>query len=274
MHNTITIVTGSASGIGRHVAIQAAQRGSQVIATDVNRKGLVETESLAKSNGQPITIEPLDVSNAEAIQTFADGVIPTLQGRKLFLVNNAGVALASGSFATTPLTDFEWLLSINLWGVVRMTKAFLPYLLERNEGHIVNLSSIFGLAGAMNQSAYCTAKFGVHGFNEVLRMELLDTGVKVTSVHPGGIKTNIARNARLTGSAISEADHIKSYTTFEKVSRTHPEEAARQILDAAVKGQAKLLIGSDAKLISLIVRLFPVRYTGWFKQQVEQTFGP
>ncbi len=165
-----------------------------MLATDVNEAGLIGTKQQTSGH---VTTARLDVSDADAIRTFADAIMPTLTNRRLILVNNAGVALGSGPFVETGLDEFEWLLSINLWGVVRMTKAFLPHMMARSLGHIVNLSSVFGLAGVMNQSAYCTAKFGVRGFSDVLRMELLDTKIGVTCVHPGGIKTNIATNARI-----------------------------------------------------------------------------
>jgi len=273
MKNSIAIVTGAASGMGRCVAIQAAERGSQVIATDINESGLAETQALAKANGHDIQIRRLEVSNAGEIQAFAEATIPTFQNRKLFLINNAGVALAAGPFAATPLPDFEWLININLYGVIRMTKAFLPYLLARNEGHIVNVSSIFGLGGVRFQSAYCTAKFGVHGFNETLRVELWDTNIKVTSVHPGGVKTNIAENARMAGDYITPEDKNETAKKFAANARTSPEDAARQILDAAEKGKARLLIGVDAKLLSAIIRLFPTAYIRILRKISDQVFG-
>ncbi len=273
MKNSITIVTGAASGIGRQIAIQAAANSSQVIATDIDESGLTQTQRLAKANGHDIQIRRLDVANAGAIQTFAETIIPTLQNKKLFLINNAGVALAAGPFAATPLPDFEWLIDINLYGVIRMTKAFLPYMLARNEGHIVNMSSIFGLAGVRFQSAYCTAKFGVHGFNEALRVELFDTNIKVTSVHPGGVKTNIAANAKMAGDYITREDQIETAKKFAANARTQPAEAARQILKAAAKGQPRLLIGADAKFIAALVRLLPAAYIGVLRQITNMVFG-
>jgi len=273
MKNSITIVTGAASGMGRYLAIQAAERGSQVIATDINENGLAETQTLAKANGHDIQIRRLEVSNAAEIQAFAEATIPTFQNKKLFLINNAGVALAAGPFAATPLPDFEWLIDINLYGVIRMTKAFLPYLLARNEGHIVNVSSIFGLGGVRFQSAYCTAKFGVHGFNEALRVELWDTNIKVTGVHPGGVKTNIAENARMAGDYITPEDKKATAQKFAANARTKPEDAARQILNAAEKGKARLLIGVDAKFLAALIRLLPVTYIDILRKISDQVFG-
>lgn len=272
MQNTITIVTGAASGIGQQVAIQAAQLGSTVWATDVNPEGLAETKRSIEQAGGQVEAVNLDVSKPDEILSFAGRVIPTLGGKKLVLVNNAGVALGSGTFGDTSLDDFEWLLSINLWGVVRMTKAFLPYMLEHNAGHIANVSSVFGLAGVMHQSAYCTAKFGVRGFTECLRMELMGTKVGTTVIHPGGIKTNIARNAR-RGGKVTAAMHQQSAQLFDQTVPTTAAEAARQILDCVVNNKPRLVIGKDGRMIDWLTRLMPVGYTKIFKKDYEKTFG-
>ena len=269
--NATVIITGAGSGIGRQLTIQAAAEGAYVIATDINEGGLAETRQQA--SGQ-VTTTHLDVSDADAIRAFADETIPTLANQRLILVNNAGVALGSGPFSVTELDEFEWLLNINLWGVVRMTKAFLPFMMTQGTGHIVNLSSVFGLAGVMNQSAYCTAKFGVRGFSDVLRMELLDTNIGVTCVHPGGIKTNIATNARLGKSGfVSNAMHRQGTISFEKAAKTTPQEAARQIWNGVRQNKARVLIGADARQIEWLTRLFPTRYVRLMRQQIEKAFG-
>lgn len=269
--NTTVIITGAGSGIGRQLAIQAAAEGARVLATDVNEAGLAATKQQA--SGQ-VTSARLDVSDADAIRAFADQTIPTLANHRLILVNNAGVALGSGPFIETGLDEFEWLLSINLWGVVRMTKAFLPHMTAQGTGHIVNLSSVFGLAGVMHQSAYCTAKFGVRGFSDALRMELLDTNIGVTCVHPGGIKTNIATNARRGKSGfVTEAMHRQGTLSFEKAARTTPQEAARQIWNGVRRNKARVLIGADAHQVEWVTRLFPTRYVRLMRQQIEKAFG-
>ncbi|MFD2570572.1 SDR family NAD(P)-dependent oxidoreductase [Spirosoma soli] len=269
--NAAVIITGAGSGIGRQLTIQAAAQGAFVLATDINEASLAETKAL--SSGK-VTTAHLDVADAAAITAFAAHTLPTLANRKLILVNNAGVALGSGPLATTDLADFEWLMNINLWGVVRMTKAFLPYMLERNEGHIVNLSSVFGLAGVIHQSAYCTAKFGVRGFSDVLRMELLNTAIGITCVHPGGIKTNIAVNARVgKGSAVTEAIRNQSAMSFEKAARTTADEAARQIWKGIGQNKARILIGADARLIDRLTRLFPTAYVKMMYRRIETTFS-
>ena len=274
--NTTVIITGAGSGIGRQLTIQAAAEGAFVLATDVNETSLAETKQQASGN---VATARLDVSDADAILTFADRVIPTLANNRLILVNNAGVALGSGPFSETALDEFEWLLSINLWGVVRMTKAFMPYMMAQNvnggpRSHIVNLSSVFGLAGVMNQSAYCTAKFGVRGFSDALRMELLDTGIGVTCVHPGGIKTNIATNARAGKSGfVTDVMRRQGAVSFEKAAKTTPQEAARQIWNGVRQNKARVLIGADAHQIEWLTRLFPTRYVRLMRQQIEKAFG-
>lgn len=272
-YNSVLIITGAASGIGRQVALQAAKLGSTVIATDIDLEGLQQTKDLGVQQGLQMQTYRLDVSDKEAIVQFADSIIPELKGRKLILVNNAGVALATGGFDKTRLDDFEWLLSINLLGVIRMTKAFYPYFLEQNKGHIVNLSSVFGLAGIANQSAYCTSKFGVRGFTETLRMELMGTNVHTTVVHPGGVKTNIASSAYQKETTLTEEMRAGGIAGFDKVAKTTPERAAALILDAVARKQVRLTIGADAKVMDYITRFFPVRYTSIFKKQMDKGVG-
>lgn len=271
-NNATILITGSGSGIGRELARQSVQQGAQVVATDVNETTLTETNQLA---GGSLRTYRLDVSDAGAIQQFALELIPSLDpAKRLILINNAGVALGSGPFAETHLDDFEWLLNINLWGVVRMTKAFLPFMLTHNRGHIVNLSSVFGLAGVENQSAYCTAKFGVRGFSDVLRMELMATDVRVTCVHPGGIATNIAAAAkRGIGDFVTDAMHKQSTASFAKAAKTTPQEAARVILDGVARQKARVLIGNDARQIEWVTRLFPTRYVALLRNRIHKAFA-
>ncbi|MBO0937076.1 SDR family NAD(P)-dependent oxidoreductase [Fibrella sp. HMF5335] len=269
--NTL-LITGAGSGIGRELARQAALTGATVMATDINEATLAETNQLA---GGKLQTHRLDVADAAAIEAFAAMIIPTLHPEKpLILINNAGVALGSGPFATTDLADFEWLLNINLWGVIRMTKAFLPYMQQHNRGQIVNISSVFGLAGVENQSAYCTAKFGVRGFSDVLRMELLGTGISVTCVHPGGIKTNIAAAARIgKGGFVTETMHKQGAASFAAAAKTTPARAAEIILAGVARRKARVLIGNDARQIEWITRLFPTRYVSIIKSQIQKAFN-
>ncbi len=255
--NNLVIITGAGSGIGRALTLQTAAEGAKVIACDVKESSLDETIQLAQHKPEKYI---LDVASAEQITYFADEILRKYPNEEIILINNAGVGLASGTFAETPLEDFEWLMNINLWGVVRMTKAFLPHLLKQNKGHIVNISSVFGIAGMPTNSAYCTAKFGVKGFSDVLKAELMQTNVNVSSVHPGGIKTNIARNSRI--SATQDVKEAKALMAkFEKEAlKMPPEKAAAVIIDGIKKDEPRILIGNDAKALDWIVRMFPNTY--------------
>jgi short-subunit dehydrogenase len=260
MNETHFIITGAGSGIGQALAILAASKGAKVIASDIDEKGLEETRQKIMTQNGWINIHRLDVSDPQAITDFSEMIKQTYNPQKIVLVNNAGVGLNSGTFAETPMQDFEWLMNINLYGVIRMTKAFLPLLLEQNNGNIVNVSSIFGIMGVRYQSAYCTAKFGVKGFSDVLKFELIDTNIRVSSVHPGGIKTKIASNAR-----ISEGQDLKQVAAdlekFERESLINsPEYAAEVIMKGIQKGKSRILIGRDAKILDILVRTFPDNY--------------
>lgn len=270
--NCVLIVTGAASGIGRQVALQSAACGATVFAADINTAGLKETQQMGKKQDLQIEIFALDVSDKEAIYRFANTIVPRLGNRKLILINNAGVGLFSGNFGNTSQDDFEWLMNINLWGVIRLTKAFYPYFLQQKKGHIVNISSVFGLGGFAGQTAYCTAKFGVRGFTEALRMELVGTEIDTTCVHPGGIKTNIMKAAAPRGSEITEEMHQKATATFEKIAMTSAEKAGALILNAVKRKKQRLVIGNDGRAIDLLTRLMPVGYTKIFKKKMDKTF--
>ena len=269
--DSIFIITGAGSGMGLSMTNLVLSKGGTVFALDKVEASILHLRE--QFQGQKLQAKVLDVADPKAIESFAAETIPQLNGRKLVLINNAGVALASGRFVDTPLDDFEWLLSINLWGVIRMTKAFLPYMIDTNQGHIVNLSSVFGLAGVTNQSAYSTSKFGVRGFSDVLRMELYGTQIKVTCVHPGGVKTNITRSSRIAGKVFTQEMMKEAILRFDTIAKTSPEKAAQLILRAAEKGQARLLIGADGRLFEWITRLFPTSYIGLLKFVLEKTFG-
>ena len=269
--NTVLIITGAASGMGREMAIQAAQKPNcRVIGCDINQHELEKTKVLAGGN---IEVFHLDVADFDAIKHFSKSVIPTLNGKKLVLINNAGVALAAGTFHDTPMEDFDWLININLYGVVRMTKVFLPYMLEHNQGHIITISSIFGLAGAEFNSAYCTSKFANRGFTEVLRMELIDTKIRTTVVHPGGVRTNVTNNSRAAGTAITNEIHLQVKEQFNKTAMTSASKAAKKILHCVETGRRRLLIGIDGSITDLMVRLFPVKYTRMMMRGLRHTFG-
>jgi butyryl-CoA dehydrogenase len=272
-NNANTIITGAGSGMGRQMALQASKRGARVIAVDYNNITLDETKALAQAQGSAIETFVLDVANAQAIEAFATQLIPTFNKGRLILINNAGVSIFTGNFEHTPLDEFEWLINVNMWGVIRLTKAFYPYFLEHNNGHIVNLSSVFGLGGMGGNSAYCTSKFAVRGFTETIRMELADTNVGTTSVHPGGVKTNIVRNQVPKGGHTTDEMLSNVVNKFEKNARTTPEHAAQQILDAVEKKKTRLVIGSDGKMLDFVTRLFPQAYTNIVRKKAKKSFG-
>ena len=213
--------------------------------------------SRCAAHGTKVTSQHLDVADRAAVYAWADQVVPD-HGRVNLIVNNAGVALGA-TVESMSYEDFEWLMDINFWGVVYGTKAFLPHLKASGEGHVVNVSSVFGLVSVPSQSAYNAAKFAVRGFTDTLRMELEIEGapVSVTTIHPGGIKTNIARNARMDPSSalLSPRSRASARADFERIFITSPEKAARQILTAVRRDRRRALIGPDAKVIDFVSRL-------------------
>jgi NAD(P)-dependent dehydrogenase (short-subunit alcohol dehydrogenase family) len=248
----VAAITGAGSGIGRALAVQLAGAGAHLALSDVDEAGLAGTVALCEGAGVKVTSARLDVADRAAVEAWADAVAAE-HGRVNLVFNNAGVALAA-PIDLMSYDDFEWLMGINFWGVVYGTKAFLPHLRAADEGHVVNVSSVFGLLSIPTQSAYNAAKFGVRGFTDALRMELEIDGANVsaTTVHPGGIKTNIARNARFDPSlAGTGADAA----TFDRLAMTSPERAARVILAAVKADKRRVLIGPDARLFDLVSRL-------------------
>ena len=259
--NKVAVITGAGSGIGRALARDLAAAGARLALSDVNQVGLQETaDSLGLGSDRLIT-EAFDVADRDAFYAFAERVTGHF-GAAHLVFNNAGVALGA-TVEDMSYEDFEWLMGINFWGVVHGTKAFLPHLKAAGEGHIVNVSSVFGLIGVPTQSAYNAAKFAVRGFTEALRQELEMEGGRVscTSVHPGGIKTNIARNARM-GAGVEKitGDVDKARRDFEKMFRTTPEEASQTILKGVKGNKRRVLIGSDARAIDSMQRLMPTAY--------------
>ena len=252
----VAAITGAGSGIGRALANELACRGAPVALADIDDTGLAETASQCEGRGVKITRQHLDVADRTAVYAWADQVVED-HGKVNLVVNNAGVALGA-TVESMSYEDFEWLMNINFWGVVYGTKAFLPHLRASGEGHVVNLSSVFGVISVPTQSAYNAAKFAVRGFTDSLRMELEMEGapVSVTTVHPGGIKTNIARNARIDPSlAEATGDADEARRNFERIFITSPEKAARQILAAVERDRRRALIGPDAKVVDVASRL-------------------
>jgi short-subunit dehydrogenase len=257
---SVAVITGAASGIGRALAVRIAREGIAGIAiSDVNEKALTETKRLVDSPGLVVSAHVTDVSDNNAVTQFRHEVLEA-HGRVTHLVNNAGVGLI-GTFDQLTIEDFEWLMGINFWGVVYCTKAFLPTLLTQDGAHIVNVSSVFGLIAPAEQTAYTSSKFAVRGFTESLRHELSDTNVAVSCVHPGGVKTNIVRNSKVGASAPAEWKQ-QGEKFFDRVAKTTPESAAEVILQGIKSRNPRILIGKDARAISVLSRLFPRRYLG------------
>ncbi len=253
----MAVITGAGSGIGRALARQLNREGCELQLSDINSAALEETIALLERKDIAAHGRQLDVADKAAVHAWADQ-IATARGHVDIVINNAGVAYA----ATVEQSDYEhqeWLMNINFWGVVYGTQAFLPLLRKSQQGHLLNISSIFGLIGVQTQSAYNAAKFAVRGYTEALRQEMAGTNVHICCVHPGGIKTNIARDARGGDPNINPAARGNE---FEKIARTTAESAAAQMIRAIEKRKKRLLIGNDAKIVSLISRLFPVSYPG------------
>jgi NADP-dependent 3-hydroxy acid dehydrogenase YdfG len=257
LSNKIVAITGAGSGIGRSLAVLAASRGASVAICDINEESLAETAGIVGASGR-VHKAKVDVGNRDAIYAWADQVRREL-GPADVIVNNAGVSL-SQTIAEMRDEDFAWLMNINFWGVVHGTRAFLPQLMSRPEGHVVNLSSVFGLIAFPTQAAYNASKFAVRGFTEALRLELAHTQVRVTSVHPGGIKTNIVRNSRHYQDAGGNTNKDAIEREFERIARTTADDAAAQIVNAVLNERARLLIGLDAMVIDRIQRLMPENY--------------
>ena len=258
--NRVAVVTGAASGIGRALALALAARGAHVAISDIDDAGLDETRGLLQPSGVKVTAEHLDVADRSAFESHAERVMAD-HGRVNLVVNNAGVSVAA-TLSDLAYDDLQWLMGINYWGVVHGTQAFLPHLKASGEGHVVNISSVFGLIAVPGQGAYHSAKFAVRGFTECLRQELEieGSGVSATCVHPGGIKTNIARNARMTGELPDGATRQELDARFDQMARTTPERAAEIILRGVERNKRRVLIGPEAYVIDWVQRLFPTGY--------------
>lgn len=260
----IAVVTGAGSGIGRALAVALAERGAKLAVSDVNADGLSETTRILTSRGTAVHEQRLDVADREAMTAYA-ATVRAHFGVVNQIYNNAGIAF-SRSVLETEYEDYERVFGVNLWGVIHGTKAFLPHLVESGDGHVVNISSLNGIAAQNEMTHYCTTKFAVRGFTETLRMEMLAEGrpVRVTSVHPGGIKTAIAtsavESARALGMEVT-AEHERRRDVYNtKLLRMPPAKAAEIILKAVARDRGRVLVGNDARFIDTIVRHAPVGY--------------
>lgn len=259
----VVAVTGAGSGIGRALALQLAGEGANVAISDINSESLAGTSEMLAAFDVKVRADILDVTDEKVVFDYADAVRDHF-GHVNMVINNAGAAL-SGDFSKASLDDFRWQMDINFWGVAYGTKAFLPILEQAEWGHIVNISSIFGIIASPSNSAYNASKFAVRGMTEALRIELDQAGssVSCTCVHPGGVKTNIARTARVVKTNDPEAKSADELAdNFDKLARTTPEKAAQVILKGAARNKKRVLVGGDAKLLDKMQRLLPTRYAG------------
>lgn len=256
----VAAITGAGSGIGRALAVELSGRGAHVAVSDIDESALAGTVEQCEGHGVKVTSRVLDVAQRPEMFDWADNVVAE-HGKANLVFNNAGVSLGY-DFQTMSYEDFEWLMGINFWGVVHGTKAFLPHLLASDDGHIVNISSVFGLISVPSQSAYNSAKFAVRGMTESLRMELKGAraNVSCTTVHPGGVKTNIVRNGRHDEQRVTPGTDPAA--AFDKIARTTPDRAAQVILRAVERDKRRVVIGTDGKLIDLISRLPAGLYQG------------
>jgi NADP-dependent 3-hydroxy acid dehydrogenase YdfG len=269
----VVVITGAASGIGRALAIDVARRGARVAISDVDETGLAETaRQVSAADAREVRSDRLDVADRAAFASYAAAVAEHF-GRVNVVVNNAGVALA-GDVEDLEYPDMDWIIGIDFWGVVHGTKEFLPHLIASGDGHLVTMSSLFGLVSMPGQSMYNAAKYAVRGFSEALREELLMAGhpVGVTVVHPGGVKTAIARNARSS----AREDHAVGAAYFdEKLARTSAEDAARIIVEKGILGgKARLLVGVDAHALHHLARLTGSRYQDLVAAVAKRTKPP
>ena len=258
---SVAVITGASSGIGRALALRlAAEPVAGIAIGDVNVEALAETAKMIQDGRARITTHKVNVADEDEMGAFAEDVVRE-HGRVTHVINNAGVALA-GSCREVSLEDIRWLMDINFWGVVFGTKFFLPFLEKERSAHIVNVSSLYGLIAPPGQTAYSASKFAVRGFTEALRHELKGTNIAVSVVHPGGVKTNIANSARLGAGLKLSPEELQDRLDAVNLllSHTTPEQAAEVIVKGIKGRNPRILIGHDARLLSLINRLFPCRY--------------
>lgn len=258
LRDAVVVVTGAASGIGRATALAVAGRGAHLALVDRNAAGLEAAAAAAEALGARVSRHILDVADRQAAAALPEAV-RAAHGRVTVLVNNAGVALI-GKFEEVTLEEYRWLIEINFMAVVALTHGFLPLLRRAPQAQIANISSVFGIVAPANETAYAASKFAVRGFSEALRHELDGTAIGVTVVHPGGIKTDIARSARIAA-ALDPVEGAAITAKFTRVFlRTPPELAGEAIARAIERRAGRLLVGGDAKVLTLLQRLMPVRY--------------
>jgi len=267
--NIVAVVTGAASGLGRSLALQLCAAGAHLALCDVDMPGLEETQRLAQDAGTTVSLHHVDVSDLEQMASFAEQVMAQ-HGQVDLLINNAGVSLTPTCFADIPDDQFKRVFDINAWGVYNGIRAFLPHLRARPEAGIVNVSSLAGLIGLYGYAPYAMSKAAIRGLSEALQSELAGSGSHVLVVHPGGIKTDIIKNAPNLDDEQRETAHAQ----FTQFAFLKPDRAARRILRALQRKQPRLILGADAKLVYALRHLFPRRYPAILKAIFSQAlFG-
>ena len=256
-------ISGAGDGIGRALSQRLNAAGCHLWLSDINPETLADTCALLDDSKGRVMSQVVDCAQRDALFSWAE-TVSTDTASLDALFNNAGVAYGA-RFADSSEENFEWLIDINFWGVVHATRAFLPLLTQAERGHLVNLSSIFGMVGIPTQSAYNAAKFAVRGFSESLQAEYMNSNLFVSSVHPGGVQTNIARSARTDGAGnMANADERDQ--EFRRLAKTTPERAAEIILNGTARGKRRIMVGWDAWLILQLTKILPTRYhwiTAW-----------
>ncbi|MFI6937779.1 SDR family NAD(P)-dependent oxidoreductase [Streptomyces sp. NPDC050418] len=278
VRDKVAVVTGAGSGIGRRLAFELAKRGARLALSDVDEAGLGETADRAKALGADVHRARLDVSDRAAVVAYA-AEVAAHHGVVHQIYNNAGISGGGRTVLEMDWEVYERTLAVNLFGVIHGTKAFLPHLIASGDGHVVNVSSLNGFLAQPTLSAYCASKFGVRGFTEALRTELLTerAPVRVTLVHPGGVKTNIASatlsEAHEQGVTPTAAQLERTRVYNEKLLKMPAEQAARIIVDGVEAGSARIRVGSDARQADRLVRLLPARYPRMVAKLERKLFG-
>ena len=263
------VITGAGSGIGRALALECARRGARLLLADIDATGLAETCGQARALGVEVASQQVDTGSEASITALA-AAAQDLFGAADILINNAGVGLVA-PVAKLDSGDAHWLMNINFWGVVHGCRAFLPQLRTRPEAVIVNISSIFAMISVPTQSIYNASKAAVRAFSDALREELRDTPLRVLCVHPGGIRTNIVNNARVTDTAMLGMSVERMRANFlAKMAPTSAEDAALAIVGAIEGGRTRLMIGTDARIADLLFRLAPDSAAKWINQRLRR----
>lgn len=249
----VAVVTGAGSGIGRALAAELASRGCALALTDLDADRLAEPAEAARARGVRVTTHGFDVRDPGAWPDFVDA-LRREHGRVHLVLNNAGVSL-HGPFLSCSLEDLQWQIDVNLWGVVHGCHFLLPLLLEQEEAHLVNVSSIFGIIAMPDNAAYCMSKHAVRALTETLEIELRHTRVRISSVHPGAVATRIVEDGRFRAGGVS-AHRAKGLIA----AGLTPESAARRIVAGIQRNERRILVGRDARALALLHWLMPVRY--------------